>query len=135
MAIPFPQVEVSDLIGMARNRRFLLKRGLQDITAIQAFCIDQLPADVEAVSPPTTPPVLPARANEIVSCEDILANVLPDLEALQAIGKKAHASPAGAAAGLFSGFDFKSLLEKLTKFLPLILTLFAAPSAAPVSGK
>lgn len=128
----FPLTQLQDLIAMVRTKKFLRKRGLKDILAIADFAVDQL-ADDEA---PVDPGTLPVAARAATDHHAALADVLPDLEALEAQHAN-HAAKHGKATahGLFSGFDFKGLLGKL---LPLILSLLggmgAAPGAAPAPG-
>ena len=118
--LPFPHAEVSDLVGMIIARKFVRKRGLKNLGVIYLFAVDQLPDDTTEVDPTTLP--IPARAPAPLTAMDVeeaLNQLLPDLEALKAIGE-APPVPEGAAAGIFGGFDWKSLLAKL---LPLIITL------------
>ncbi len=105
----FPIVELSDLLTMLRTKTFARKRGLKDVLAIASFAVDQMPDDAA-----TADPSAPIAAHAAFHPDYLL----PELELLEAMHAKHAAS--GAAHGLFSGVDWKSLLAKL---LPLIISL------------
>ncbi len=105
----FPLVELQDLLTMLRTKTIARKRGLKDVLAIASFAVEQMPDDAAPADPSA-----PVAARATILPDDLL----PDLEMLEAMHTKHAAS--GAAHGLFSGVDWKSLLAKL---LPLIISL------------
>lgn len=126
-SVAFPLTQLSDLLSMLRAKKFRRKAGLNDVLAIAAFAVDQLPDDpAEPIGPSPTATAMHLPGGH--AGRDAFAAVVPDLERLESLYAQSATKAPGqdAMRGLFSGFDFKGLLAKL---LPLILSLLSGAGA------